>query len=98
MYLEFHSGIQITSQGQPRSIPLTAYIYDPATSIRLDADLTQGIVAALDQIKTLLKSNGIDTLKFADFKLENEIKLTRLTIYLNPSAWTKVSHVALSIE
>jgi hypothetical protein len=98
VYLEFHSGIQITSQGQPRSIPLTAYIYDPATSIRLDADLTQGIVAALDQIKTLLKSNGIDNLKFADFKLENEIKLTRLTIYLNPSASTKVSHAALSIE
>ena len=98
MYFELVSSIQFKTQGQSRSIPLVAYIYDPETSIRIDADLTQGIDAALDEMKALINSVSLDTLSFGDFKLENIIKLTQLAIYVNPSAPAKVTNVALCLK
>ncbi|MFP4124596.1 MAG: DUF6603 domain-containing protein, partial [Coleofasciculus sp.] len=98
IFFEFTSSIQFTAKGQPRSIPLVASIYNAATSIRVDADLTQGIDAALDEIKALTNSIGLNTLSFGDFKLENIIKLTQLTLYVNPSASTKLTNVALRLK
>ncbi|HAT12815.1 MAG TPA: hypothetical protein DCS91_03735 [Microcoleaceae bacterium UBA11344] len=98
LYLELVSSVQFISQGQLRSLPLIAHIYNPETSIRLDADLTQGIDAALDEIKALINSVSINNISFGDFKLENVIKLTQLTIYVNPSTSTKVAHMALCLK
>jgi hypothetical protein len=96
--MEVSTSLDFTAKGKPIKIPLTAGIYTDSSTIRFDADTTQIISAGLDELGALLNSVDLSGMSFGEFRLENVVKLTKLTFLADPLATPKLESVALTVK
>src|SRR2546421_594228 len=98
VYASFNTTIDFQSQGEARHVPVSAVLYDPENVIQFDADLTDGLDAALDELSSLANNIGLRGVLPPDLHLEDVLKLTDVGVQVDPTAQNKLRAAKLRVD